>query len=66
MSERLIGKTKGGNNTKIHAIVNDKGLPLKILLSKGNVNDISMAKELVKGYEHKTIIADKCYDASIV
>ena len=37
-----IGISKGGQTTKIHAVVDALGYPIKFLLSAGNVNDITV------------------------
>ena len=36
---KAVGRTKGGLNTKIHAIVDGLGNPVAFLLSPGNDND---------------------------
>src|SRR3954468_22242866 len=34
-----IGRTKGGRNTKLHAVCDEKGRPCVLFLTPGNVND---------------------------
>ena len=41
-----MGRTKGGLNTKIHALVNVRSQPIVIALSSGNEADITLAAEL--------------------
>jgi hypothetical protein len=41
-----MGRTKGGLNTKIHAVVNARSQAIVIALSSGNEADISLAEEL--------------------
>ena len=60
---QLIGKTKGGWNTKVHALVDINGMPIKIILGAGNRHDILSAPELVKGETGRHILADKAYDS---
>jgi hypothetical protein len=36
---RLIGRTKGGLNTKLHAVTDAKGRPLKFFMTAGPVRD---------------------------
>jgi transposase len=60
---QAIGKTKGGWNTKIHGAVNQRGVPLSLLLSPGNEADISHAEELVDKILADTLAADKGYDS---
>lgn len=36
---RLIGRTKGGMNTKLHAICDSQGRPLNLFVTAGQVSD---------------------------
>lgn len=49
--------------TKIHAVVDALGNPLRILLTGGNVHDISPAPRLISGLFADFVLADKAYDA---
>ncbi len=44
---KAVGRTKGGLNTKIHAIVDGLGNPVAFLLSPGSDNDSTHAIELM-------------------
>ena len=59
-----IGRSRGGRTTKIHGLVDDKGRPRVLLLSAGNINDITMARYLVEaaGPFHR-LLADRGYNA---
>ncbi len=58
-----IGRTKGGNNTKVHALVDAKGMACRVLLSAGQVHESLMAQALTKGVPKGcTIVGDKAYD----
>jgi transposase len=62
-----VGRSRGGLTTKIHARVDAKGRPLRLLISPGQVHDISCAEALLNGLERCTVvIADKGYDADCV
>jgi transposase len=62
---QAMGRTKGGLNTKIHALVNVRSQALVIALSSGNQADISLADELTECLpEGSTLIGDKAYDSS--
>jgi transposase len=50
--------------TKIHAVVDGLGNPIRIHLTGGNVNDIVPAGQLIAGLEAEMTIADKAYDAN--
>ena len=62
---QAMGRTKGGLNTKIHALVNARSQALVIALSCGNQADISLAEELTECLpEGSTLIGDRAYDSS--
>jgi transposase len=64
-ASQAMGRTKGGLNTKIHALVNARSQAVVIALSGGNQADISLAEELTDCLpENSTLIADKAYDSS--
>jgi transposase len=59
-----VGKSRGGLTTKIHARVDAKGRPVRLLISPGNDHDAICAEQLLDGLEQGTVvIADKGYDA---
>jgi hypothetical protein len=45
---QAMGRTKGGPNTKIHAVVNARSQAMVIALSSENEADISLAEELTE------------------
>jgi transposase len=57
--------TKGGRNTKIHAVVDELCRPLVLLLTSGNTHDCLMAGTCVSAIPGITeLIADKAYDTN--
>ena len=54
----------GGWTTKIHAVVDALGNPLRIILSVGQQADIKQAESLLTGYESDAVVADRGYDAN--
>ena len=50
-------------STKIHAATEALGLPLRLIGSPGQRNDITFAHELIDGINADAAIADKGYDA---
>ena len=44
---RLIGRTKGGINTKLHAICDSRGRPLDLFVTAGQVSDYIGARALL-------------------
>ena len=57
-------RTKGGLNTKLHAIADAKGRPLKFFMTAGEVSDYTGAAALL-GHMPKAewLLADRGYDA---
>jgi transposase len=61
--KNAIGRSKGGVTTKIHAIANDDGKPVRFLLTPGQVHDSTMYEDLVADLDFDVFIGDKAYDA---
>jgi transposase len=62
--EQAIGKSRGGNSTKIHLAVDSYGLPIDFEITGGQVNDITAAPELVGRLPAgEALVADKGYDS---
>ena len=62
-----MGRSRGGLTTKIHARVDSKGRPVRLLISPGNDHDAVCAEALLEGLEKgAVVIADKGYDADSV
>lgn len=65
--DESIGKSRGGNSTKIHLAVDSGGLPVYFELSGGQVNDIVHAQSLVTCSPKANIVcADKGYDSELL
>jgi len=60
---QAIGQSRGGPTTKIHAVVDALGNPIRIELTEGQVHDVTRASSLITGFEGANILADKGYDA---
>ena len=61
---RRIGRTKGGLNSKLHAVCDGKGRPLVMLLSEGQMSDFKGAALMLPAMPGaKELLADKGYDA---
>ncbi len=61
---QAMGRTKGGLNAKLHAVVDGRGRAVALLLSAGQVSDVKMAPALLASLRAVIIIADKAYDSS--
>src|SRR4249920_2618814 len=58
-----LGRSRGGLSTKIHAATEALGLPIRLIGSPGQRNDIAFAHDLIDGIDADVAIADKGYDA---
>ena len=59
-----MGRSRGGLTTKIHALVDAKGLPVRLGLTAGEAHDNRLVRELLHRLAPKTmLIADRGYDA---
>ena len=62
--DHAIGLSRGGLSTKIHAIVDDQGLPIRLALSQGQAGDKSAGAELISTLRRaRHVVADRGYDA---
>ena len=63
--KQAIGRSRGGRNTKIHAIADAKGRLLSILLSGGEAHDCPPAQRLIRRTKAaKKLLGDKAYDSA--
>ena len=61
---RLIGRTKGGLNTKLHAVTDALGRPIRLFMTAGQVSDYIGARALMSSLPIADwLIADRGYDA---
>ena len=60
--EQALGRCVGGFTSKINAMVDALGNPLKFILSSGQQHDIKAAQPLIEGIADSDILADKGYD----
>ena len=58
-----MGRSRGGLSTKIHAATDSLGLPVRLIGTPGQRNDIAFAHDLIDGIAAGATIADKGYDA---
>ena len=67
-SDKAVGRTRGGWNTKLHAVVDGLGNPVEFLLSAGNDHDSVHAVELLKKVRigGSAVLADRAYGARTI
>jgi putative transposase len=58
-----MGRSRGGLTTKVHLRVDGLGNPQQVILTPGQVHDITQAPALMKNVEVEIAIADKGYDS---
>ena len=63
---QAIGITRGGLNTKIHAVCDALGNPLRFVLTAGQRHDSQPVSKLLDGLAAKALLADKAYDSDKV
>ncbi len=61
--DQAIGRSRGGLSTKIHALVDALGNPIRFVLTGGEAHDLAGADELLPGMQAGILIADKAFDA---
>ena len=62
---QAVGRSRGGRNTKIHAIADAKGRLLSILLTGGEAHDCPVAQRLIRTCEAaEELLGDKAYDSA--
>ena len=61
--DQAIGSSRGGKNTKIHVLINERMQLLNVVLTGGNIHDSEAVGALLNGIKlkGKTILADKAY-----
>ena len=60
-----MGRSRGGLTTKIHAVVDKQGRPIKLKLTAGQDADITSAPEMIADLpEGALLLADKGYDSN--
>ncbi|WCR17581.1 IS5 family transposase [Paracoccus alcaliphilus] len=61
---RLIGRTKGGMNTKLHAVTDANGRPISLFVTAGQVSDYTGAAALLDSLPRaQWLLGDRGYDA---
>ena len=61
-----MGRSGGGFSTKIHVLTDALGLPLRFILTGGQVHDVSQAETLLTGQSSEYVIGDKGYASAAV
>ena len=59
-----MGRSRGGLTTKIHALADAQGRPLRFILTGGEAHDITTAADLLADMRAAGVIADRAYDSN--
>jgi len=63
--KQAIGRSRGGRNTKIHALADAKGRLLSFLLTGGQAHDCPPAQRLIRRVKAAAkLLGDKAYDSA--
>ena len=64
---QAIGRSRGGRTTKLHALSDGLGRPLRFLLTGGQAADCRSAETLLGGLSPRTLVmADRAYDTDAI
>jgi IS5 family transposase len=62
---QAVGRSRGGRNTKIHALADAKGRLIAILLTAGEAHDWPVAERLIRRVKSpERLLGDKAYDSA--
>ena len=63
--KQAVGRSRGGRNTKIHALADAKGRLIAILLTGGEAHDCPVADRLIRRVKpSKHLLGDNAYDSA--
>ena len=63
--KQAVGRSRGGRNTKVHALADAKGRLLAILLTGGEAHDCPVAERLIRRVKpSKRLLGDRAYDSA--
>ncbi len=65
---QAIGISLGGRTSKLHGLTDTQGRPRLLMLSAGNINDMTMAASLIEAAAGRfdRLIADRGYDTNAI
>ena len=62
-----MGRSRGGLTSKLHAVVDGRGRPIRMLLTPGQTHDAKPALALLAGLpEGALLLADRAYDSNAI
>ncbi len=61
-----MGRSRGGLTTKIHALADAQGRPVRFILTAGQAHDVTTVPDLLGDLDAGAVIADRAYDTNAV
>ena len=61
--DHAIGRSRGGLSTKINVLVDENGLPVRLMLTACQAHDLRAAPQLLEGLKCCHVVTDRGYDA---
>ena len=63
LKNQAIGSSRGGKNTKVHVLLNERMQAVNVVLSGGHIHDSTAVIDLLEGIDlaGKKILADRAY-----
>lgn len=63
-ASQSVGRSRGGLTSKLHAVVDTNGLPVRLAIAPGETHDNRLCSALLTGLRPRTmVLADRGYDA---
>jgi transposase len=59
-----IGRSRGGPSTKVHAVVDALGNPIRLVLSPGQTHEMKVASEVLAGIGDAYVVGDSAYSSA--
>jgi transposase len=59
-----IGRSRGGPSTKIHAVVDALGNPIRVVLSPGQTHEMKLAHEVLADIADAYVVGDSAYSSA--
>jgi IS5 family transposase len=60
-----MGRSRGGQTSKIHTVTDRNGLSIRLAVSEGQAHDITAARGVLTGLAKRQLnLADKAYDSA--
>ena len=64
--DQALGRSRGGFSSKLHAVCDALGNPLRFEVTAGQAGDAPRAIDLIDGVKTKAVRADRAYDSNAI